>query len=121
MTRAARRYACPSKEGPGWACGTRPVEGRLRTGDAGGPPSNLRRAKKKLIATHVNSKIFPTRSQQTTSQNLIASVNGDPVRIAVLSEAKELSWPSAPARPQEARSFEAHPNPNQRELIHKIF
>src|SRR5271155_1892942 len=45
-----------------------PVGGRL-------PSSNFWGAKKRLIATHPSSEILPTRSQQTTSQSLIATLN----------------------------------------------
>jgi hypothetical protein len=38
------------------------------------PPSNLRRAKKRLIASLANSKFESSHSQQTTSQTLIASL-----------------------------------------------
>jgi len=48
------------------------------------PPSNLRGAKKRLIATHANSKIAATRSQQTTSHFLIATKSVFPFRFLLV-------------------------------------
>src|SRR5271156_6977084 len=54
---------------------TGPVGSRARFGHTVHPTSNLRRTKKRLIATHPSSEILPTSSQQTTSQTLIATLN----------------------------------------------